>query len=124
MLLVPTRLKESPIHGIGVHAAAPIKAGTRIWELREGFDVIIDEGRLKSYPEHVQQFIDIYTYPHPTKKNCVILEADNGRFMNHSDKPNTDFSTVDKGIALVDIAEGEEITCNYHEFCYDGFTLV
>ena len=37
----------------------------------------------------------------------VILDSDNGRFMNHSPTPNTDFRVFDKG---------EELTCNYHEF--------
>ena len=37
-------------------------------------------------------------------------------YMNHSLAPNTDFRIFDKGYALADIARGEEITCNYHEF--------
>jgi SET domain-containing protein len=37
--------------------------------------------------------------------------------MNHSFKPNTDFSFPDSGIAIRDIAVGEEITCDYREFC-------
>jgi hypothetical protein len=36
--------------------------------------------------------------------------------LNHSLKPNTDFRIFDKGYALVDIPQGDEITCNYHEF--------
>ena len=36
--------------------------------------------------------------------------------MNHSLSPNTDFRIFDKGYALVDIAAGDEITCNYFEF--------
>ena len=46
----------------------------------------------------------------------VVLDSDNGRFMNHSLGPNTDFRIFDRGFALFDIAQGEEITCNYHEF--------
>jgi hypothetical protein len=45
----------------------------------------------------------------------VCLESDHGKFMNHSLTPNTDFSVFDKGYALTDIAQGDEITCNYHE---------
>jgi hypothetical protein len=36
--------------------------------------------------------------------------------MNHCLSPNTDFRIFDRGYALVDIAPGDEITCNYHEF--------
>ena len=46
----------------------------------------------------------------------MIVDCDNGRFMNHSLTPNTDFRIFDKGYALVDIAQGDELTCNYHEF--------
>jgi hypothetical protein len=46
----------------------------------------------------------------------VIVDCDNGRFMNHCLAPNTDFRVFDKGYALVDIKQGDEITCNYHEF--------
>ena len=31
MLLVPTRLAQSAIHGLGVFAVAPIAKGTAIW---------------------------------------------------------------------------------------------
>jgi SET domain-containing protein len=36
--------------------------------------------------------------------------------MNHSGSPNTDFTKPDMAWAIRDIAEGEEITCNYAEF--------
>jgi SET domain-containing protein len=42
--------------------------------------------------------------------------------MNHSDTPNTDFSAFGGGTACRDIAAGEELTCNYHQF-YEGFEL-
>ena len=43
--------------------------------------------------------------------------------MNHSDTPNTDFSEYGGGTAARNIAAGEEITCDYHEF-YEGCELV
>ena len=42
-----------------------------------------------------------------------MLEMDNGRFMNHWANRNTDFTDPVVGWAIRDIAEGEEITCNY-----------
>lgn len=124
MMLVPTELKSSPIHGLGVYAAAPVKAGAKIWELREGFDVFMDIAFISGLPPLVQGFVDKYGYPHHSRKNTIILEIDSGRFMNHSDTPNTDFKTPEVGFALVDIAVGEELLCNYSEFCFDGFTLL
>ena len=71
---------------------------------------------IESYPLHLQDYIARYTYPHLEMPGVVILDSDNGKFMNHSLKPNTDFRIFDKGYALIDIAQGEELTCNYHEF--------
>jgi hypothetical protein len=45
-----------------------------------------------------------------------VIDMDNGKFMNHSLAPNTDFRVFDAGYAVTDIAPGDEITCNYHEF--------
>ena len=48
--------------------------------------------------------------------SMLVLESDEGRFMNHSPSPNTDFAGMNEGYALVDIPAGTEITCNYAEF--------
>jgi hypothetical protein len=47
---------------------------------------------------------------------ALIVELDNGRFMNHSEHPNTRFDDPDAGFALRRIRAGEELTCNYSEF--------
>jgi SET domain-containing protein len=46
-----------------------------------------------------------------------VLEFDHGRFMNHSPTPNTDFTNPALGLATCAIAAGEEITCDYRQFC-------
>jgi SET domain-containing protein len=46
----------------------------------------------------------------------MIVELDNGRFMNHSTSPNTRFTDPDAGFTRVAIAAHEEITCDYSEF--------
>jgi len=71
----------------------------------------------------MQDFIARYAYPHLEIPGVMIVDSDNGRFMNHSLTPNTDFRIFDKGYALTDIAQGEELTCNYHEFdpAFAGF---
>lgn len=61
-------------------------------------------------------------YPHMTRQGFTVLEFDNGRFMNHSPAPNTDFRDPETGWAVRDIAAGEEITCDYGEFD-PGFVL-
>jgi SET domain-containing protein len=116
MMIVPTYVGPSPIEGVGVFAAAPIKAGDTIWVLEEKLDLLLSVDELQALPELQRQFIERYGYRHMTKPDVIVLEFDNGRFMNHSEAPNTDFTSPELGWAIRDIAEGEEIICNYAEF--------
>jgi SET domain-containing protein len=116
MLLISTYLASSRIEGLGVFAGETVTQGTLIWSLNPRFDLFIDESELGDYPPHMQEFIARYSYPHLERPGVLVLDSDNGRFMNHSLSPNTDFRIFDKGYALIDIASGDELTCNYHEF--------
>ena len=116
MMLVRTYLSNSTIEGVGIFAAEPVKAGDVIWRLEPKFDIFLTEPEIEDLPSHMQDFIARYSYPHMTRAGILVLEADNGRFMNHSETPNTDFTGFEQGYAIRDIAAGEEITCNYYEF--------
>lgn len=124
MMTIKTILRESGIHGMGLFAAEPIARGAVIWKLMDGLDPIYDASLLETAPEPMRSFLRRYTYPHSQLPGKIILDGDHGRFMNHSDTPNTDFRTIheEHGYALVDIAEGEELTCNYNEFA-PGFVF-
>ena len=116
MFLVPTYVGPSEIEGVGVFAAAQIPKGTRIWVLDENFDRVLTDAEIERLGEEQRAFVERYGYPHTTKPGLTILELDNGRFMNHSNAPNTDFRNPAFGVVIRDIAEGEEITCDYEEF--------
>lgn len=116
MMLFRTYIAPSGIQGNGLFAAEPIPKGAKIWSFVPHFDVEFEVNSLETFPELAQEYLKRYTYPHPKKPGIVILDGDGGRFMNHSDTPNTNFATPDFGTALVDIAEGEELTCDYREF--------
>ena len=116
MMLVPTYVAPSPIEGVGVFAAEPIPSGTLIWQLAPGLDRLIRKSEILSLPPLFQQFVERYSYPYPHDPEQLIVELDNGRFMNHSDAPNTIFSDPDGGYTIRDIAAGEELLCNYAEF--------
>lgn len=116
MMLVPTYVKASSIHGVGVFAAEPIKAGTLIWEMNELFDKRMTADAIAALPAITQHTIRTYGYPSRAYPNEWILEYDNGRFMNHSPTPNTDFRGDFKGYAIVDIAAGDELTSDYAEW--------
>jgi SET domain-containing protein len=126
MLMVSTYLAPSAIEGLGVFAGERIERGRLMWSLNPKFDIFIHASEIEAYPTHMQDFIARYTYPHLEMPGVVVLDSDNGKFMNHSLKPNTDFRIFDKGYALVDIAQGEEITCNYYEFdpSFAGFFVI
>ncbi|MFO7478907.1 MAG: SET domain-containing protein [Methyloceanibacter sp.] len=116
MLTVSTYVAPSAIQGLGVFAGEFIERGRLLWSLNPKFDIFVQADEIGAYPPHMQDYISRYTYPHLEIPGVVILDSDNGKFMNHSLLPNTDFRIFDKGYAIGDIAPGDEITCNYHEF--------
>jgi uncharacterized protein len=119
MLLVPTRLAQSPIHGFGVFAAVPIRQGAPVWRFAPGLDMAFDASIVETLPPHVQTFFSHYGY---LDRNVgrIILCFDDARFVNHSAVPNvaTDYAQDAYGVdvALRDIAAGEELTMDYANF--------
>jgi uncharacterized protein len=116
MLLISTYVAPSSIEGLGVFSDEFIPAGGLIWDFNPKFDILVNEMELGSLPPHVQSYIARYSYPHLEMAGHRVIDVDNGKYMNHSLTPNTDFRIFAKGYAIVDIAQGQEITCNYHEF--------
>ena len=116
MLLISTYVAPSAIEGLGVFAGEPVSRGSLIWSLNPKFDIFVHQTEIGALPPHAQSFLTRYSYPHLEMPGYRVIDVDNGKYMNHSLAPNTDFRIFDKGYALTDIAEGEEITCNYHEF--------
>lgn len=120
MMLVRTVLGASKIHGIGIFADEDIPAGTQIWVSNEVLDLHIPIDTVAALPPLAAEFVDIYAYPSIKKPGHLVLETDNGRFMNHTTSPNTDFKFPEKGFAKVAIRKGEEITSDYRDFI-EGF---
>ena len=116
MMTVRCYLAPSKIEGLGVFCRDPIAKGDAIWVLDPRFDRLIPVADADAAEPHVREFIDRYTYPHEDHPGFLVLDADEGRFMNHADKPNTDFTHADRGVALVDIPAGTELTCDYRCF--------
>jgi hypothetical protein len=116
MMLVPTYVAASDVEGVGVFAAEPIKKGTLIWRYEPDFDRLVPAAWLDEQTPMMQDFLRKYAYPAHDRPEMLVIEIDNGRFMNHTLKPNTDFTRVVEGYATRDIAPGEELLCNYSEF--------
>lgn len=116
MMLVPCYLAASDIEGLGVYSREAVKQGQLIWRFDPRVDRMISLDSFTDADERLSDFLKRYTYvPHFDRTVC-ILDGDEGRYMNHSERPNTDFSSIDAGYALRDIPAGEELTCDYREF--------
>lgn len=123
MMLVPTFVAASDVEGVGVFAEKKIKSGSLIWRFDASFDRLVPTSWAETEPKMMREFLKRYAYPAHSDPDMLVIEIDNGRFMNHSAAPNTDFKEVIRGYALRDIQKGEELTCNYSEFD-PGFELL
>jgi hypothetical protein len=119
MMLVQTYVSSSPIEGVGVFSAEHIRKGQLICRLEPNFDALFKINDVAGWPPHMDEFIRRYCYRHRDLLDTWVLELDNGRFMNHSDCPNTNFEAFYTGYAISDIEIGEELTCNYFDFDVD-----
>lgn len=123
MLMVKTRLAPSPIAGIGLFAAEPIKKDTVTWRFMPAFDRLLTQAEIDTLPEPARASILDHAYLDAASGRYVLC-ADNARFMNHAPAPNTagvhaTGSVEGYDVATRDIAEGEELTCDYHTFDAD-----
>lgn len=119
MLLVKTQIGPSKIDGIGLFAAQFIPEGTVIWKFVPGFDLELSEDDILQLSESAQEQALKYSYFDEKIKKYVLC-SDDARFFNHSRHANTgDGESQDEHgltIAVVDIREGEEMTCDYEAF--------
>lgn len=118
MIIVPTYLEKSPVHGFGVFAKELIKKGTKVWEFNPIFDVRFTDAEFERLPPSVKAEIEHHLYQ-PEQGGVLYYESTMGRYMNHSREPNVDFSDVGVGWATRDIKPGDELTCDYRHFMAD-----
>ncbi len=122
MLLIPTKVGPSRIHGSGLFATEPVFRGTPIWRFQFGFDHVFSPIEFASLPRLAREHTRWYCFV-SHRSGDVILSGDHACFLNHASIPNTG---TPRGatepvttVALHDIAVGEEITCNYWEYDAD-----
>ena len=114
MLLVNAAAGISRIHGQGLIARELIPADTVIWVLKPGFDVELTIEQFNELSPFVREQVGRYVYTDMTTGK-IVLCSDDAKYMNHSDRPNTR-TAGQRTTAIVDIAPGEELTCDYKEF--------
>lgn len=123
MFIINTYIAKSDIEGVGVFAAEDVKAGQVISKFEPEFDRLVPTDEYLNAPPHLKALLDRYAFPHPEMPEFIVYEVDNSRFMNHADRPNTDYSDFAAGRARRDIKAGEELTCNYNDF-FTGYELL
>lgn len=148
MLIINTKITESPIHGLGLYTLEDLVKGQIVWMLHKGFDAVYDQKEWNMLIKPTQDYLRIYMYWSRKKKKYVAC-LDNARFMNHSLEANThseyynNLTDIPEHIfdkarmtkekwALVDLSEGftiasrdicagEELSANYNiDFPDDG----
>jgi uncharacterized protein len=123
MMLIPTRVAPSRIHGLGLFAVTLVPAGTPVWRFQPGFDHAFSPEQFAALPQLARDHTRWFCFV-SRETGHVILSGDHACFINHSMTPNT--GAPGNGVlpvttvALADIQAGEEITCNY--FDYDADT--
>jgi uncharacterized protein len=118
MMMVETVLGRSPIHGLGVFLAQPVKRGQLIWRFDSRIDRIYAPEEIASLPDHVRRYLKTYSTFH-AGVGVYVLCGDNGRYFNHSPSPSTVSNAIAFGEdhAARDLAEGEELTSDYATIC-------
>jgi len=116
MMMVRCYLAPSAIEGLGVHSHVDIRKGDLVWLFDPRFDVSYFKDDLTRVPAHFREFLERYTYDHPTDPEMVVLDCDEGRFMNHAAAPTIDLTNPSRGVATRAIRAGEELTCDYASF--------
>ncbi len=117
MLLVPTYVGRSTIHGFGVFTAVPIAGGTLIWEFTPDVDLRLPPEDLDLLPDALQSKMRSYCYREPS--GLYVLCGDNAKFMNHSVDPSCDDSG-EYTRAKRALRPGDELTCDYRLFDVDS----
>lgn len=119
MLRVKTIVQPSPISGLGLFAAEPIKKGQQTWVFDDGLDIALPATILETLSELHRSFLLKYGFF--SSDGATLFQClDDLRFINHSQGPNIG-STLFEDIALRDIDAGEELTCDYRKFETDWF---
>jgi hypothetical protein len=119
MMLIPTRVQPSAIHGLGLFTVAPVPRGTPVWRFEPGFDREFTAAEFAALPVLAQQHLRWFAFRDGAQGNWV-LGGDLSIFMNHAAQPNTGAPANSSGpvttVALRDLAAGEELTWDYFAF--------
>ena len=115
---VYTRLKPSPIHGVGVFAIKDIPKGTYVFEPDDDALVSVCAAEMKSLPQEVRKLYEDFCVLKGDKYECPssFNKLTPAWFLNNSNDPNMAADSSLKFYAIRDIAVGEELTAKYDTY--------
>lgn len=115
MLKVQASVAPAGTKGLGLFASNFIPAGTTVWELVPGFDVIMTPAQWQEIPEWQRTELEEHAWL-DKHLGLWIYATGPGMYFNHSDNPNCGGPFPLKDVALRDILPGEELLINYGDF--------
>lgn len=118
-------VKDTGGKGLGLFTKEFIPKGKTVWRCKSWKNMLMFDGEaalreyLNTFESHERRR-EAITHSYSMHEDVVMVLTDDGKYMNHSDTPNT-FSTdvaVDRdcSVASRDIEVGEELTCDYGLF--------
>ena len=117
MLLVPTNVRMSSIHGLGVFLLVSVKKGEVVCRFDARVDRVYSESEVSALPQHQKDFFRSHARWHEEKQLWAV-DGDEFRYCNHSDTPNLGgHGAFGDFIAAFDLAPGTELTVDYHAIC-------
>jgi hypothetical protein len=118
---VCTRLKISPLHGLGVFAILPIKKRQPIFYGDDAEMAWVDEHELVGIPDNMKELYEDFCvkkgnlYGCPANFNQLTISW----YLNNFDNPNIYCDKNFNFFALRDIDVGEELTADYSTYSDD-----
>jgi len=108
--------------GVGLIIDQDVRKGNLILDANSQFTYTY---RVADFPLDIQAMFQRYGYtgkpPYQLTEGWVYYNADDSRFMNHSDDPSCLYSPLQQiYIASKDLIVGDELTCDYNDFCIRG----
>lgn len=117
MLTKGIDIRASPTHNVGLFATEAVPAGTAIWNPCTKCSRWSKE-EVAALPE--ARFAALDKYGHLLTDGSLLLPCLGAYLMNHSCEANVLDLGLDFGVAVRDIAPGEEVTCDYATFVEDN----
>jgi len=124
MYLFPVTVKESAIEGTGVFSVGAINKGAVVWKYVPEHDQTLSQEEYAKLDTAGKEYMEKVAYLSPTSGHCIFPPEDDPALYTNHDASNHNLSVVmditispePYFVTNRDIAPGEELTNNYHEF--------